>query len=126
MTLKGFDLTAYLTLATKKWFDEAMQKVRHPEAPKAKEFLEIYPKPRNIIPKWYRELLEMAREYIKGGGILSPAPKPRKAYGWIARAAIKEALMNEAETSGLDLVNDLSSDDAIDTDEWESEGGDKD
>ena len=88
--------------ATTLWFTQKMREIGHLEPPKACEFLEIFPEPRNVIPQWYRDLLQAARAYVQTGGILSVSPKPHKGAGWIARSAIKEALRNKADTYSLE------------------------
>jgi hypothetical protein len=115
-TLDGFDLNAYLTPSTIEWFDERIQQVGHRQAPEVWEFLEIFPTPRNVIPQWYRDLLEAARAFVNGGGVLCVAPKPRKAYGWIARTIITEAIKHEAETTGLELAEESFSSGDSDSD----------
>ena len=93
-----------------------MLELGHPKPPKAFEFLKIFPEPRNVIPQWYKTLLDYARAYTQQGGVFCITPKPRKGYGWIARSVIKKELQNEAETDGLDQVEDIFSEGSVDID----------
>ena len=101
-----------------------MQELGHLERPVAWEFLEIFPEPRNVVPQWYRDLLDNARVYISAGGALCISPKPRKGWGWVARSVITEALQNEAETEGLDQVEEPLSEEPLSEESMEIDGSD--
>jgi hypothetical protein len=108
---------------TKAWFNQKMIEMGHPHPPQAHEFLEILPKPRNVIPGWLRNLRDHAHAYTRSGGSLCITPKPYEGYGWIARSIIAETLQNDTETHGLDQVDPTFSDDYIETNGSESSDG---
>jgi len=79
-----------------------MRYLNHPEAPQASEFIVAGLGLQNQIPQWYCDFVDIARRYMRQGGILDTAPTPTGAYQWFNAALIKRERMNPTDTQGLD------------------------
>ena len=58
----------------------------------------------NQIPQWYYDLVNSARQYVSQGGLLNVIPSPTGAYQWFNAALIRQEIMNEVDTQGLDQL----------------------
>ena len=72
-----------------------MIKISYPKPVEAWEFLEIFLRPRNVVPEWLRLLRRLTRDYMEElNAHIYLSEKPYNGYSWIARALVIEALRN--------------------------------
>jgi hypothetical protein len=57
-----------------------------------------------MIPLWYCALVERARLYIEGGGVLEILETPTGAYTWLDQALIERGMQNLTDAQGLDYA----------------------